>query len=138
MAAMTKGVYKKLYSGEITCSTTDTNITTIATITVDGAYRTDKLIYCRIRDKAGKRNGYFYGTDNFCSKAATLTGFVYKCDNDATVVNATTSGIYVRALGTDGKITIASRYNSLYTTTIDGTYTIEIYALDWPDDTSPY
>ena len=135
---MAKGVYKKIYTGEVTCATTDSTITTIATVTVDGAYRSDKLLFFRLRDKAGKRNGYFYGTDCICAKGTVLGHLVYKGENDDIKCYATTSGIYMRGVNANGTITIASRYVELYTSIIDGTYLFEVYTLDWPDNVSPF
>ena len=137
MAVMTKGAWKKIYSGEIQQSTTSENLTNIATITVDGSYTDGKIIYCKIRDKAGKRSGYYYGNDTFVIKGTQFGTCVYSYDG-STKSYATVYGIYARAISSDGDVTLASRYNSTYTKTIDGTYSVEIYQLDWPDDSSPF
>lgn len=138
MSVMPKGVYKKIYSGEVQCTTTDTNIVNIASITVDGSYTDRKIIYARIRDKAGKRSGYYYGNDCFCVKGTTFGNCVYSYNGTAIDAYAITQGVYLRLISTNGTVTIASRYSATYSKTIDGTYTIELYALDWPDDSSPF
>lgn len=137
MMGMAKGVYKKLYSGEIQCSTTDGNIANIASIAVDGAYSDKKIIYAKIRDKAGKRDGYYYGNDCFVIKGAGGGNYVYRYNGSIAMSNST-YGLFVRSIGTSETVIIASRYNSSITSTIDGTYIIEIYALDWPNDDTPF
>ena len=138
MMGMAKGVYKKLYSGEIQCSTTSTSVTNISTITVDGAYTENKIIYIKVRDKVGRRDGYYFGNDCFAIKGSSGVIFVYRGDSGSLVVSSASFGIYVRAIDTNGTITMASRYNSSITLTIDGTYTVEIYALDWPNNDAPF
>lgn len=137
LMGMAKGVYKKLYSGEIQCSTTDGNVVNIASIDVDGSYTDKKIIYAKIRDKAGKRNGYYYGNDCFNIHGTTNGVIVYKYDGSIVMTSAQ-YGLYLRAISTNGTVIIASRYNSQYSSTIDGTYIVEIYALDWPNDDTPF
>ena len=48
----------------------------IATINCNGEHwNKDKIIYVRIRDKAGKRAGYFLGSDNFFIKTLYIVVF---------------------------------------------------------------
>ena len=137
MMGMEKGIYKKIYSGEIQCSTNNTNLTNIATITVDGAYTDREIIYTKIRNKAGKQDGYHYGNDCFTVKGQIGGVYVYKYDGSITVLG-TSFGVYVRSINQNGTMTIAARYNQTYTSTIDGTYTIEVYTLNWPNDDTPF
>ena len=37
----------------------------------------------------------------------------------------------------DGTITLKVKYNATYGT-IDGTYHVEVYTLEWPDNVSPF
>ena len=49
---------------EITTSSTSTQNTSVGSISgITGLWDGDALIYVRVRDKAGKRAGYFYGSD---------------------------------------------------------------------------
>ena len=48
-------------------------------------------------------------------------------------------GIYPYSLSTDGVLTLYRRYNSTYSTTINGTYTVRVYRLDYaPTQGNPY
>ena len=81
-----KNPYTKIGSGEFLVSTTDTADTEIGTITLDESLKTsDKMIYVKVRDKAGSRPGYFYGCDAFCSSVHEINNtvgtsiFAYLC-----------------------------------------------------------
>lgn len=103
-----------------------------------------KLIYVRIRDTAGKRAGYFYGSDQFFvvyttnATSTTASGrFYIKCTTDGSYIATATSGttgygVYADTLYSDGRIRIRKRYNSTNSLTIDGTYKVEVYLLDPP------
>lgn len=47
-------------------------------------------------------------------------------------------GVFPYDITSAGRIRIYTRYNSTNSTTIDGTYKVEIYSLDWPDGVSIY
>lgn len=127
-------------------STTSTSAATVATWATGHSelWTNEKWIYVRIRDTAGKRNGYFYGSDQFfmvystTATSATVSGRF--CTRTASTGNygassasATTGyGVYVDTIYSDGSIRIRSRYNSSYSLTIDGTYKVEVYLLDPP------
>jgi len=126
-----------------TSSTTATNVGTIAAGAA--AWTSAKIVYFRIRDNAGKRDGYFYGCDGFVvnnqaangtTSSATIRnfcfGFVTKWE-----LTAANNGIYPSLFSSNGTLTIQSKYNSSYGT-IDGTYHVEVYTLDWPDNVSPF
>lgn len=131
---------------ETECAVNTTNSTPSVVLTYDTGHpeiwTADKILYVRIRDKAGKRNGYFYGTDLFFSNvdaknenaesAVTIaswnviiwtssTGFSYR---------ASQFGVFPWMLHNDGKIDIGARYNVANSGTIDGTYLVEVYLLD--------
>ena len=83
-----------------------------------------KLIYVRIRDTAGKRAGYFYGSDQFFvvyttnATSTTVAGrFIIRCISDgsyAAMASSSTTGygIYADTLYSDGRIRIRKRYNN--------------------------
>lgn len=103
----------------------------------------EKIVYIRIRDTAGRRNNYFYGSDNFYitpSSTVTQNGFgireIYRGSSTAygmTPTNGTTGyGVYTDYIYPDGRIHILKRYNSTNSKAINGTYKVEVYLLDMP------
>lgn len=132
-----------LGSKELTISTTNTSNTSQGDITCSGAFTKDDIIWVRIRDKAGKRAGYMYGTDTFFLNANKANDSTNTCTTKATeVIKYTTSskwacytgnyGVYAYSINYTGKIVIYSRYNSANTLTINGTYLVEVYSLTPP------
>lgn len=105
-----------------------------------------KLVYVRVRDTAGKRAGYFYGSDNFFYNVApansgSVTGTntslhmtIRYSTSGQYEISPTTSttgyGVYSDTLYKDGRVRIRSRYNNIHSLTIDGTYKVEVYLLD--------
>ena len=145
--------YELIGTAEVTANTTSTTATQIATITVNpSAWQHAKIIYVRIRDKAGKRKGYFYGNDDFFININQATGstsdltsggrFSIRVNNSnvtevSSASSATGYGVYASTVKTDGKITIYTRYQSSSSRTINGTYKVEVYLLAWPDGVNP-
>lgn len=141
--------YTLLHSEEIAASTTSTTATDLTTITIDDEGCTgDKTLLVRIRDKAGPRTGYFYGSYNYLLNdlAANGTGSGYAkfltnaigfdSNNKAKLGQAaggSGSGVFTSNLNVGTKkITIRTKYDSTYGT-IDGTFIVEVYLLDTPD-----
>ena len=57
--------WELIASKEFTVSTTSTTASSVGTITTSSSlWDEDLLVYVQIRDKAGKQNSTFYGTDN--------------------------------------------------------------------------
>ncbi len=131
-------------------STTQTSAATVATWATGHSelWTSDKIVYVRIRDTAGPRDGYFYGSDSFylniipknnSTQSNTTNGLVkiiYKyADGKYTCYQYLTTsgyGVFTHDLYSNGRITIRCRYHATYTTTIDGTYKVEVYLLDPP------
>ena len=130
-------------------NTTSTSSAPVATWATGHSeiWTSDKIVYVRIRDTAGKRAGYFYGSDNFLVNVVPLLGtnpstatmvhyaIKYTSDSKYGVVasNGTTGyGVFSETLYADGRIRIRSRYHNNYSLTIDGTYKVEVYLLDPP------
>lgn len=146
--------YTLLASKELTVSTTSTSAASAGTVSAGtDAWTKDKIIYVRIRDKAGKRAGYFYGSDvyfiNFQAANESTTTLTqasrlihrYSSSNAWTTYCAGTTtgyGVYGHSITSDGTVNIYHRYNSTYSLTIDGTYTVEVYSLDFPNLISPF
>lgn len=112
-------------------------------------WTSSKIVYVRIRDTAGPRAGYFYGSDTFFmnmypqNESTTLsasTGLIYNiwryestgkynCRYGYTNVGY---GLYVDQISASGEVRVRVRYNRSYSLTIDGTYKVEVYLLDPP------
>lgn len=146
--------YTLLHSEVVSVSTTSTSASNVKTINLDPDLFFAKMVYVRIRDTAGPRAGYFYGTDTFFLDygAASETGAVstlstppHTClrvtsDGEyAMYTGATTTNYGVFAyslqsansgLGTAGNLVIRRRYNSSYSLTISSDYRIDVYAVD--------
>lgn len=111
-------------------------------------WNADKMVYVRIRDTEGKKNGYFFGTDNLFwnsnaisagASSSTVSGrvcikqpvggglFSFQASSSTTGY-----GVYADTLYSSGNIRIQKRYSSAYSLTIDGTYKIEVYMIDYP------
>lgn len=128
-------------------STTNTAAQTVATWETGSSdlWTSSKWVYVRIRDTAGKREGYFYGCDQFfCNKepingtSSTYTDAAmnlyirYSASGFGAGINTIVSfyGVYADRLYSNGDLRIRSRYHSSNTLTIDGTYKVEVYLLD--------
>jgi len=108
-------------------------------------WTSEKIVYVRIRDTAGKKTGYSYGTDNYfanqCPKNDASANrvnlgcryniYVNSNGNYAMVADSATSGygVYADTLYNNGDIRICRRYSSSFGT-INGTYKVEVYLLD--------
>lgn len=120
-------------------STTSTSASTVATWATGHSeiWTTEKILYVRIRDTAGKRAGYFYGSDNFFTGVFLGTSnsgvrFSIYYDNSGAYGKSGTSGygVYADTVYSDGRLRISQRYHSRNSLTIDGTYKVEVYLLD--------
>lgn len=140
--------YTKLAEQDFTVNTSSTVATDIGTIACGSeAITSDKMLYVRVRDKAGKRAGYFLGADqlyvdvnsaNHTGGTITPITSTLGYDSNGTFKSTTTRcGVYSNQLSSDGNLTITAKYNSNYGT-LDGTYHVEVYLLDWPDGVSPF
>lgn len=147
--------YELIASTEVTVSTTSTSATSVKVWTVPIYPAAKGFFLFRIRDKAGARNGYFYGSDSYFFPYKVFnggSGSSFDSYGARIIINKTTSGIwndysqgtsagygvYVReysAIKSDSntEVRIYSRYNSTYSKTIDGTYSVEWYYLLPPD-----
>ena len=130
-------------------STTSTSSQTVATWATGHSeiWTSDKIVYVRVRDTAGKRAGYFYGSDNYLvnvipllgttTSTATMVRYVitYTSDSKYRVIasNGTTGyGVFPDTLYSDGRIRIRSLYNRNNSLTVNGTYSVEVYLLNPP------
>ena len=143
--------YTKIASVDYTINTTATTGYSIGTIALGSTYWTnDKILYIRVRDKAGARTNHFVGTDSFIyntnkangstSDFSTILRACFAKNNNGTWYhNNSNYGIYPNSLSADGTLTMYARYNAYQTYTIDGTYNVTIYTLDYaPDQGNPF
>lgn len=143
--------WTKLASQEFTVNTTNTSNASVGNITLPLSDYNDKntVLWVHVRDKAGKRNGYNYGSDTIF--------FHYQLANNNTnslsirpvfVVNVSSSGSYSGAASAYGVyayrlyytsanhyVQIYSRYSSSYGT-INGTFVCDVYKLTMPSGMS--
>lgn len=112
-------------------------------------WTSDKIVYIRVRDTSGARDGYFYGSDRFSinsvpaigdtssTSISTISGFTIKYDDYYKYTVWTTAyGVYPEKIMSDGKIRMVKRFNSQYSSTIDGNYKVEVFLLDTPNGLS--
>lgn len=147
------GSWTLLGQTDLTVSTTSTSAASAGQLTLQGAWTKAKIIYVRVRDKAGKRAGYFLGSDTFFinyqlanggTSALTYAGRIihrYSTSSQyGQYVGATTTGygVYGYDISSAGRVRIYHRYNSNYSLAIDGTYHVEVWALDYPDGKTPF
>lgn len=124
-------------------STTSTSAATVATWATGHSeiWTTNKILYIRIRDTAGKRAGYFYGSDSFLLGGFVGTAntngirFCIRYTNDgkygvSSASSATGYGFYADTVYSDGRLRLRARYNENNSFTINSTYKIEVYLLD--------
>lgn len=133
-------------STELSVSTTSTSRTIELTWSMPLA--TNKMYLITVRDKAGKRTGYHYGSDCLVSPGLTdlfwgIMSYYVDANGDLksykTVNSSRAYGVcaytYVSATSS---IRITSQYNATYTGTINGTFKVNAYQLDYPTGESPF
>lgn len=135
--------WTKVAETTVTVSTTSTSASDVTTWETGHSelWTSDKWVYVRIRDTAGKKSGYFYGSDQFFLIRTSGTNtqvsgrFNIRCSSSGTYgVSSTTSstgyGVYADTMHSDGSIRIRKRYSSSSSLTINGTYKVEVYFLN--------
>lgn len=133
-----------LGSTELTVNTTSTSAASAGTISCGStAADKDSIIYVRIRDKEGKRAGYFAGSDAFfvnynkangsTSAFAVPAVMCYRyTTSSAWAGTAGQYGVYGYSISNAGVVTIRRRYNSNYSLTINSTYSVDVFKLTYP------
>ena len=153
--------YTFIASASYAVNTTSTSGITVGTLSTGDTsiWTSDKMVYVKIRDEAGIRNNYLYGADVFLynwtargypsgTSTYTICGNLYKgSSNGATspmaIVRSTNyqpngPGIWPSMFYSNGDIDIKARYSSSDTGTIDGTFAVSVYLLDWPGGIGPW
>lgn len=131
---------------EFEISNSGSGTVTEGTIDLSGELTKDDIVFIHIRDKAGKREGYVYGSDNIIlndalanevpeGQAASVgTVMLYVADS----IYKTTGGHYgvyggILTNGNDLNVTILSKYSSSRGI-INGTFNCKVYKLIMPND----
>lgn len=139
--------WTKVAEKSYTVSTTSTSAATIETWATGSSdlWTSSKWVYVRVRDTAGKRDGYYYGSDQFfynlhavngdaSSDLSTALRTTIRYSGGAFAAYASTGstgyGVYADLLYSGGMLRIRRRYNSGNSLTINGTYKVEVYLLD--------
>lgn len=141
--------WTKVAETTYSASTTSTSAVTIGTWKTGHTeiWTSEKILYIRIRDTAGKRTGYFYGFDgwflnmypkNNSSTTSTSSGLVTQIWRVTSTgeyayrygYGSTSYGVYPDTIYNNGQIRIRCRYHSTYSLTINGNYKVEAYLLD--------
>lgn len=132
-----------IYSSVLTgISTTSINAVDITTIQLgSGAFTSDAILWIHIRDTAGPRDGYFYGTDSICINTSAYGGadtsfsaMAYQTlrRNNRFYCYATRYGVYPTSINSNGELIVRARYHSTYSLTINGDYSVNVYKLTPP------
>ena len=140
--------WTKLASQEYNVNTTSTSNTSVGNITLTLSDYNDPqtVLWIHIRDKAGLRNGYFYGSDAIFfhyqlasgnTNSLTVRPIIIYRGSSATAYSGAASayGVYAYRLyytSSNHYVQIYSRYNSSSTGTINGTYVCDVYKLTMP------
>lgn len=96
------------------------------------------MFFIEVRDKNGKRPGYFYGTDTIIIKTGRyVTAYTVNTSGSTLVRLSSAYGVYVAAPtgSAANKIEVKARYHATNSLTIDGSYSIKVYTLEWYDKT---
>ena len=157
--------YTLIASTSYQVNTTSTTAVSVGTFETEDTsiWTSNKMVFVKIRDSAGRRNGYFYGSDSIiCNNAPgnnlsstsnyLIYGTMYYQNTAGNLINMNLQrtrssyqiegyGVYPRLIYDDGSIDIFARYSSssyITTQTINGTFNVEVYLLEWPDNINPF
>lgn len=137
------GGWTKIATAEFNVNTTSATATDIGTIDVGKQYYSkDYILWVNVRDKAGKREGYYFGTDSFILNAWAASGLfgdysdishlTIRYQNSQFEAYVGGMGVYPYYIDRNGIIQMRSRYSSSFSKTIDGTYVVDVYAYESP------
>lgn len=142
--------YELLYEGDVQVSTESS--ASVADISISGSYTSD-LIFVRIYDKAGPRQGYFYQSlswfvNSLPLLSSTSSYYPYHCVISYTPTlrvewydSRSHLGVFTEYVTSPGSLHLSARYVAtgsgvVGSGIIDGTYRVEVYKLKLPDGSS--
>lgn len=152
------GDYTLIASTEVEVTSTTSSASLVTSFSVPDIHTADAIIYVRIRDKAGKRNGYFYGSDTFAvdlpmangSKSLLNyigrvmyeiqnSGIPYYNTNTVTSTSSGGTGVFVSAItgGSSPSVNISKKNATVSGVQVNGVFTVEVYHLKWAGGASP-
>lgn len=145
VAVPSAGSWELIKSQTLTGVTqTSTSSKDAGTIALGSAAATkDAIIWVHIRDTAGPRAGYFFGSDAIFVNAPKANGSTSAFNGPGVeVIRYSTSsqyagygaayGVYGYSIADDGTLTVRKRYNGSYSLTINGDYKVDVYKLTPP------
>ena len=109
------------------------------------AYTSNKILYVKISIKSDYEGPHFCHSDAFCVNSEPASGGTsnttflqqnFNLKEDGTWYKMTSGGVSPANIASDGALAVYARAHSTYN--VNGTYHIEVYALDWPDNDSPF
>ena len=138
--------WRLLKSVDVQYANSTSTQTTVANIVIGEGYDPDKVLWIAIRDTQGQQSGYYYGSDFVYIANAKTSGSQYAFGRCRSIngqsgfwqcsMSAFYGGLYPSSASFSGDIqmtiTIVGKYSSTYVGTIDSTYRISVYALDYP------
>lgn len=132
--------YTLLAEQDMEISTTSTSETTEGSIQVNGITDIresgEKIIFISIFDKAGARNGYYYGSLSYSCRVNALAGTSYYKKANGTVDYASISyGVYPTI--SNNTVSIRSKFTNSFGT-LNGTFNIRVYTIDFPTGVDPF
>lgn len=134
--------YEKKHTETLTANTSSTTATKIKTLLLqDDLFEQKKTILVAIRDLAGKRNGYIYGSIYIKPYGASSYNCVYYVNSSGSMqANNINRGVYISSVSASGTLTqidVSTRYDSTYGT-IDGNFVIDVYLANFTDGFAPF
>lgn len=126
---------------ELSVNTTSTTAASAGTISIGSAnYTKNRIIWVKVRDKNGKRDGYCYGSDAFFMNYQNANGSTstlsvpavvcYRCSGTSLAATTGQYGVYGYSISSGGTLTIRRRYNSNYSLTVNSTFQIDVYYIE--------
>ena len=142
------GSAKLLYAGEVDVNTTNTSAETVTTISLGAeALTADKILYVNIMAKNPSYSRFLRSDSFFLNPMAGRLTESYILGQrfrrvasqswQVSGLSSTAYGVFPNELRTDGDLIIKARYNSNFGS-IDDTYEIKIFLLDFPSGVKPY
>lgn len=156
IAAIPSGssAWTKIATQEFNASTNSSSAIIVGTIDIGSSnYTSNFILYVKVRDKAGAQASKFVGCDcllfnvqaanSQTSNATSWTVTTFSKGTSAFVMNCYASsaayGVYAGQLSSAGVLTIYARYNNSGSRTINGTYEVTVWKLDYaPDQGNPF
>lgn len=142
-----------LHSENVEISYSSTSKGSVATLDVGTEVFGNHIVYIKVRDTMGRRQGYFYGSDTYIYNMGAINNlasatqaaqriYVGWRGSSSTLLTGTSMtsrdtyyGIYGWNVTDEGIVTLYAVYQSSYTGTINSTYKVDVYLLPYPGGT---